>query len=58
MVPEPQELNAVLERLSRLEKQNRLLKWMGVTALAAISAIFLTGQATPTPRAVEAQKLS
>ena len=56
MAPEPQELNAVLERLSRLEKQNRRLKWMGVTALAAVSAIFFTGQAAPTPRTVEAQK--
>jgi len=56
MAPELQELNAVLERLSRLEKQNRRLKWMGVTALAAASAIFLTGQAEPAPRTVEAQK--
>jgi hypothetical protein len=56
LVPEPQELNAVLERLIRLEKQNRRLKWMSVTALAAVSAIFLTGQTTPTPRTVEAQK--
>ena len=31
MAPEPQALNAVLERLSRPEKQNRPLKWMGVT---------------------------
>lgn len=56
MAPEPQELNAVLERLSRLGKQNRWLKWMGVIALAAVSAIFLTGQAAPTPRTAEAQK--
>jgi len=56
MAPEPQELDAVLVRLSRLEKQNRRLKWMGVIALAAVSAIFLTGQAAPAPRTVEAEK--
>jgi hypothetical protein len=56
MVPEPQELNAVLERLSRLEKQNRRLKWISAAALAAVSFILLTGQAAPTPRTVEAQK--
>jgi len=56
MAPESQQLNAVLERLSRLEKRSRRLKWMGVTALATVSAIFLTGQAAPTPRTVEAQK--
>lgn len=56
MAPDPQELNAVLKRLSRLEKQNRRLKWVGVTALAAVSAIFVTGQAATTPRTVEAQR--
>jgi hypothetical protein len=39
-----------------LEKQDRRLKWMGVTAPAAVSAIFFIGQAVPTPRTVEAQK--
>jgi hypothetical protein len=43
MAHEPQEFEVVLERLSRLERQNRRVKWMGFTALAAVSAIFLAG---------------
>ena len=50
------ELQIIVQRLGKLEAQNRRLKWAGVTILATLSAVVLMGQAAPTPRVVEAQR--
>ena len=52
-------LQAITERLEKLEEQNRRLKWGGVTIFAIFAALYapgLMGQAAPSPRVVEAQK--
>jgi hypothetical protein len=49
-------LQTLMDRLGKLEAQNRRLKWSGVTVLAALSALILMGQAAPAPQVVEAQK--
>ena len=56
MASETLDLNPVLKRLSKLERQNQQLKSMGIVALVAFSAIFLMGQMAPFPHIVEAQK--
>ncbi|MBI4464281.1 MAG: hypothetical protein HY647_06210 [Acidobacteria bacterium] len=48
------ELNDVLKRLEKLERQNRRLKQIGAVALVVIAALVLMGQAFPT-RTVAAQ---
>ena len=53
------ELQAIAERLEKLEEQNRRLKWGGVPIFAIFAALYapgLMGQAAPSPRVVEAQK--
>jgi hypothetical protein len=50
------ELHAILERIGKLEAQNRRLKRGSVAILALLSAVILMGQAAPSPRVVEAQR--
>lgn len=49
-------LQAILERIGKLEAQNRKLKRGGVAILVLFSAVILMGQAAPPPRVVEAQR--
>ncbi|HEY7675465.1 MAG TPA: hypothetical protein VIG69_00225 [Candidatus Methylomirabilis sp.] len=49
------EWKAVVERLERLERQNRTLRRGGVAALALAGAAVLMGQATPAGQTVEAE---
>ena len=49
------EWTAVMNRLERLEKQNRRMKQIGALALVLIGAVLLMGQATPT-KTVEANE--
>lgn len=48
----------LVQRVDRLERENRLLKRTGVAALAAIAAVMLMGQALPSKvtKLVEAEK--
>jgi hypothetical protein len=50
------DLQVILERIGKLEAQNRSLRWGGMVVLAFLSAVILMGQAAPSPRAVEAQR--
>jgi hypothetical protein len=50
------DLNDILERIGKLEAQNRGLKRGAVAILALFSAFIFIGQAAPSPRAVEAQR--
>ena len=50
------DLQAVLEPLEKLERQNRRLKRAGLLALTAVGALLLMGQATPKSRTIEAEK--
>jgi len=56
MSQEEMNQQAVLARLDRLEKQNRRIKWGSLTLFAALLAWLFTGQGTPTPSVVEAQR--
>ncbi len=49
-------LSAVTERLERLEKQNRRLKYVGAAALVLVSAAIHMGQAAPVPETIEARR--
>ena len=50
------ELHAILERVAKLEAQNRRLRRGSVAILSLLSAIILMGQSAPPPRVVEAQR--
>ena len=50
------DLHAILERISRLEEQNQRLKKLSAAILVLLSAVLLMGQATPSPRVLEAQR--
>ena len=52
MTPETLELRAVAERLERLERQNRRLKYAGAAALVLVSAALVMGQAAPVPETI------
>ena len=56
MLPNALELQAIMQRLNNLETQNRRLKWSGLSLLVVLSALVLMGQATPTPKVIEAQR--
>jgi hypothetical protein len=56
MTSDTPELQSIMERLGKLEEQNRRLKRGGIAILAALSAVVSMGQAAPSPRVVEAQK--
>jgi hypothetical protein len=49
-------IQAVLERLEKLERQNRKLKRAGVLALLVVGSLVLMGQAAPKSRTVEGEK--
>ena len=51
-------MEAVVERLDRVERENRRLKKAGVAILAGIAGVVLMGQAMPTKvaKVVEAEK--
>jgi hypothetical protein len=49
-------LTVILERISKLEKQNERLKKLTTAILLLVSAVLLLGQAQPSPRVLEAQK--
>jgi hypothetical protein len=50
------ELHAILERVGKLEAQNRRLRWGSVAILALLSAVILMGQAAPSSRVIEAER--
>src|SRR3974377_2102646 len=56
MTSHGRELQAIADRIEKLEKQNRRIKRGGVTLFVAVSALVLMGQTMPTPHVVEAQK--
>jgi hypothetical protein len=51
-----QEIQAIVERLNKVEAQNRRLKCGGIAILVAISGLVAMGQSAPTPKVIEAQK--
>ena len=51
------ELEGVMNRLERLEKQNRRYKQVGALALILLGSVFLMGQARGS-RTIEANELS
>ena len=55
MEPETSELTTVMNRLVRLEKQNRRMKQLGVLVLIAVGSVLLMGQ-VPAKRTVEANE--
>jgi len=55
MEPGTSEFAAVMNRLERLEIQNRRFKQIGALALILLGSVFLMGQASP-PRTVEATR--
>jgi hypothetical protein len=50
------DLQAILERIGKLEAQNRRLRWSSAAILALLSAVILMGQAAPSRRVIEAQR--
>jgi hypothetical protein len=56
MISNTPELQTMVERLDKVEEQNRRIKRGSVTVFVALSALVLMGQAVPSPRVVEAQK--
>jgi len=50
------DVQLILERVAKLEAQNRRLRGGIIAILAAISAGILMGQAAPPPRVIEAQR--
>ena len=55
MTQETLDLRAVAERLDKLEKQNRRLKYAGAAALLLVSTALVMGQAAPVPETIEAR---
>jgi hypothetical protein len=56
MTPGNPDLHAVLDRITKLEAQNRRLRRGGVAILVLLSAVILMGQAAPSSRVVEAER--
>ena len=56
MTPQTSDMQSVLERLDKLERQNRRVKQLALAALLPIGAVLLMGQCTPRGRTVEAEK--
>jgi hypothetical protein len=52
------DLQAIIERLERVERQNRTLKRAGVAALAVLGAVLFMGQALPSSRTLSADRLT
>jgi len=56
MGPDAPDMQAIIKRLDRLEKQNRRLRRVGVLGLFGAAILLLTGQIAPSNRSIEAQK--
>jgi hypothetical protein len=56
MTPQTPDMQAILERLKKLEGQNRRLKRAGVLSLVAVGMLVLMGQATPKSQTIRAEK--
>jgi hypothetical protein len=56
MGPEGRDMQVILGRLNRLEKQNRRLQRAGVLGLLGAGIVLLSGQVAPSNRIIEAQK--
>jgi hypothetical protein len=56
MTPNTPELKAIVERLTKLERQNQTLRVVSMIALITLAAVVSMGQAVPTSHVVEAQK--
>jgi hypothetical protein len=56
MTSDTPDLHVVLDRISKLEAQNRRLKKGTIATLAILSAIILMGQVAPSPRVLEGQR--
>lgn len=54
METQTSELQAILHRVERLEKQNRMLKQLGLLAVVLLGSLLLMAQARSTPKAVGA----
>lgn len=52
------DLKVIIQRLEKVEQQNRTLKRAGVAALAALGAILLMGQASPSSRMLSTDRLT
>jgi hypothetical protein len=50
------EVHAILERVDKLEAQNRRLRRGGLATLILLSAFILMGQTPPSPRVIEAER--
>jgi hypothetical protein len=49
-------IDAILERIKKLEEQNYRLKKWSIAIVVLLSAVLLMGQAAPSPRVLEAQR--
>jgi len=56
MTKQTPDLEAVLERLENVERQNRRMKRVGLVTLVLLAAGFLVGQAQPKSQVVEAEQ--
>ena len=56
MTSQTLDLQTVVERLEKVEAQNRRLKWAGVLVVVVVCAVVLMGQASPKKRVVEAER--
>ena len=56
MVTKTSDLASVLERVEKLERQNRKLKSTGLIALIAIGGLLLMGQASSKSRTIRAEE--
>jgi hypothetical protein len=56
MKSEAPDMQAIVKRMDKLERQNRRLKFGGFVILGALSAVVLMGQAAPAAKVIEAQK--
>lgn len=50
------DMEVILQRISRLERQNRLMKLAGVVLVLGIAATFFYGATTKSPKVIEAQE--
>lgn len=49
-------IQTILERLGKLETQNRRLKWAGIASLIAVGALAIIGQTTYKKRMIRAEE--
>ena len=54
MTTQSSDLQTILERLEKLEKQNRRLKGIGLVTITAVSALVITAQAPSKRRTLQA----